>query len=226
MQPSKRLPTMKASDNYADRLEKKLQLDGFNIWGFVVYRCTYQSESDWEEFMRRFLYHVPRKLQPFNGLNLMATFCLTVFQDPSFDGATVAVLREHFNKWAAVAVQEEHGRTLEQALMRLTCRYRCFIKVDQAALESVLNAPDPTDPETIGNFSSYVRMVNDQWCPETDSDEEEEAEPLEGCTLEDVGGINVLYDEAEFQGFYLVDHFKWEEYNRRPPEVISFEAFI
>ncbi|PYH82473.1 hypothetical protein BO82DRAFT_401462 [Aspergillus uvarum CBS 121591] len=92
-----------------------------------------------------------KKLQPSNGLDLDA-FRLKAFQDPSFDGATAAVYREQFNKWAAVAVQEEHGKTLEEALMH------------------------PADPETIGNFSGYVRIVNGQWCPESDSDEEAEAD--------------------------------------------------
>ena len=37
----------------ADRIERQLQEDGHQSWGFVIYRTTYGDEADWEEFLRR-----------------------------------------------------------------------------------------------------------------------------------------------------------------------------
>ena len=98
--------------------------------------------------------------------------------------------------------------------------------VDQEALESVLNASDPDSYNNTG----FVRLVNGIWEPE-ELDEEElkerggplpECDPLEGCTLEDVGWIKVLYDEVETPGFKnMCDTLDWSMYYRRPPEIQS-----
>lgn len=50
--------------------------------------------------MARFLSAVPEYLEFYSGLDLLDTFTPTVLEDPSFEGATVATLHEHFNQWA------------------------------------------------------------------------------------------------------------------------------
>jgi hypothetical protein len=57
--------------NDADELEWLLQKDGSKTWGFMIYRCTYQSDSDWERSMTRFLYHITQSLEFCNGLDLL-----------------------------------------------------------------------------------------------------------------------------------------------------------
>ena len=109
MVPSKRVTTMCAGRNAADRLEKLLDEDGFKKRGFVVYRCTYQNNTDWENFMARFMSVVPEYLGFYDGLDLLDTFAPTVLEDPSFEGATVATLREHFYQWAKTSLKEEQG---------------------------------------------------------------------------------------------------------------------
>ncbi|KAL4936589.1 hypothetical protein BDV06DRAFT_216569 [Aspergillus oleicola] len=37
----------------ADNLERLMEEDSFTKWGFAIYRCTYESNSDWETFMTR-----------------------------------------------------------------------------------------------------------------------------------------------------------------------------
>lgn len=76
--------------------------------GFVIYRCTDQNDSDWEKFIARFLRPVPKILECYNGLDL-DKFAPTVFEDRSSEGATVAILRDHFNQCATTALQDEHG---------------------------------------------------------------------------------------------------------------------
>jgi hypothetical protein len=100
---------MTTRGNQADNLERLLDKDGFKTWGFVIFRCTYQNDSDWEKFMARFLRPVPKFLEYYNGLDLLDKFAPTVLEDRSFEGATVAVLRDHFNQWATTAPREKQG---------------------------------------------------------------------------------------------------------------------
>lgn len=154
--------------------------------------------------MTLFLRHVVWKLKFYSGLDLLDNFAPTVFEDPSFERATTAVLRDHFREWAATAIHREQGVPRGVELHTRSGRYRFFVMVDQDALESVLNAPEPDYCD-----SSFVRLVNGEWEPRVLDDEElteytvppEESEPLEGCTLEDVGWMKVPHHEAEFHGF-------------------------
>ncbi|KAE8150568.1 hypothetical protein BDV25DRAFT_154185 [Aspergillus avenaceus] len=221
LRPSKRDPTVETEQNSADELERLLQKDRFKTWGFVIYRCTYESDSDWEKFMSRFLYHITDNLEFYNGLDLLDNFAPTVFEDRSFDGADTASLRKHFQEWAVTAPQEEQGA--DRSRVPDAGRYRFFIMVDQEALESVLNAPDPASV----NKTGFVRLVNGLWKPDEPDEEElaelgveglEEEEPLEGCTLEDVGWMKVLYDEAETWAYLnMGDTVHWSTYYVRPP---------
>lgn len=196
-EPSKRDPTIDAYSNQADQLERLLQQDGFKIWGFVVYRCTYQSDSDWETFMTWFLYHVTKSLEHYNGLDLLDSFAPTILEDESFNGATTTFLRNHFQKWAATAPQIEQGT--DYSPFPASGRYRFFIMVDPEALESVLSIPNPHFSVRTG----FVRLVNGVWELEkldekkleelgiSSLSELEPEESLEGCTLEDVGWMKV-----------------------------------
>ncbi|KAJ5125639.1 hypothetical protein N7476_010025 [Penicillium atrosanguineum] len=218
--PSKRDPTMDADLNGADRLEALLEKDGFKTWGFVIYRCTYQDNSDWEKFMARFLGAVPEYLEFYSGLDLLDTFAPTVLEDPSFEGATVSTLREHFNQWAKASRKEEQG--VAEDYYARTGRYRFFIMVDQEAMESVLSAPDEFDDET-----GFIRIVRADWEPEV-LDEEDIAngdisdpeESLEGCTEHDVGWMKMCWSDIELPGFHkLRDIDDWQAYYARPPEI-------
>lgn len=80
--------------NQADLVEKLLKEDGFTTWGFVIFRCTYHKDSDWENFKARIVGAVSEDLKEDSGLDLLDTFAPTVLEDPSFEGATVATLRE------------------------------------------------------------------------------------------------------------------------------------
>jgi hypothetical protein len=52
---SKRTPQSHWMNNYADRLEKSLKEADFrSCWGFTISRCTYQSDTDWAEFLHRY----------------------------------------------------------------------------------------------------------------------------------------------------------------------------
>ncbi|KAJ5681033.1 hypothetical protein N7536_012172 [Penicillium majusculum] len=152
---SKRDPTMYSSMNQADLVEKLLKEDGFTTWGFIIFRCTYHKDSDWENFMARIVGAVSEDLKEDSALDLLDTFAPTVLEDPSFGGATVATLREHFHQWKKTAMREEQG--VSEDYTPTSGRYRFFITVDQEAMESVLNTP-------LGGFEEFklghVRMVD------------------------------------------------------------------
>ena len=57
--------------------------------------------------MARMVGAVSEDLKGSNGLDLLDIFALTVLEDPSFKGATVATLREHFYQWKKTALKEE-----------------------------------------------------------------------------------------------------------------------
>jgi hypothetical protein len=93
--------------------------------------------------------------------------------------------------------------------------------VDQEALESVLNS----DPDAITR-TGFVRLVYGEWEPEVNEDgnelvdSDEEFEPLEGCTREDVGWMKVPYDEIQAVGALTMrDMDDWDMYYARPPEM-------
>lgn len=216
-EPSKRDPTRETCLNGADNLERLLQKDGFTKWGFVIYRCTYQSQKDWERFMARFLQPVTEYLEDSKGLDMLEGFTPTVFEDHSFGKATTALLRTHFRKWATTAPLQEQGVDT----FGRSGRYRFFIMVDQEALESVLNS----DPDAITR-TGFVRLVYGEWEPEVNEDgnesvdSDEEFEPLEGCTREDVGWMKVPYDEIQAVGALTMrDMDDWDMYYARPPEM-------
>ncbi|CAI7577160.1 unnamed protein product [Penicillium manginii] len=197
MTPSKRTPAMSAGLNEADIIEALLKKDEFKKWGFVIYRCTYQNNSDWEKFMARFLKEVTNHLESYSGLDLLDTYTPTVLEDPSFEGATAATL--------------PNGR------------YRFFIAVDQEAMESVLNVPEDSDIDETG----FVRMIYGEWEPEVLDEEDianghetEAEEPIEGCTLHDVGWMKMSWRWVVLPGFHKMRSWDdWETYYARPPEI-------
>jgi hypothetical protein len=67
------------------------------------------NNTDWENFMARFVSAVPDDLGFYSGLDLLDTLVPTVLEDSSFEGATVATLREHFKQWAKFPLRGEQG---------------------------------------------------------------------------------------------------------------------
>jgi hypothetical protein len=134
--------------------------------------------------MARFLQPVTEYLKDSKGLDMLEGFTPTVFEDHLFDKATTALLHTYFRKWATTAPLQEQGVDT----FGRSGRYRFFIMVDQEALESVLNS----DLDAITR-TGFVRLVYREWEPEVNEDSnelvdsDEEFEPLEGCTREDVG---------------------------------------
>jgi hypothetical protein len=219
--------------NTVDQLEHCLQIAGFKKWGFTIYRCTYKSDSDWAEFMRRYRRLVSCSLEYYGGLDMLESFEPTVHEDRLlFEGAASATIREHFQKWALRTVQEEGGASAE--LIKFynihATRYRFCMFVDEDALQSVLQA----QLEDCLSKTAYVALLDGWWKPESleDYDAEEleaygpqgpiddDHDPVEGCTQHDVGWMKVLFCDTGLDGFHRLENKSdWKSFYVRPFEI-------
>lgn len=166
--------------------------------------------------MDKFLYTVTDYFEFHKGLDMLESFHPTVFEDFSFDGANTAFLRTHFRKWVENAEQKEREKGIDT--LYTSGRYMFFVMVDQESLESVLDS----DPEAMIT-TGFVSLVYGDWEPEANEDgENENLEPIEGCTQEDVGWMKISYDEVQSigaGGLVMSDMHDWDRYYTRPPEV-------
>lgn len=183
-----RRPNIATQFNFADCIESGLKEDGHRIWGFVIYRCDYESDDDWKEFMARLQYRIKDELEYYNGLELLDSLAITVFDDKSlFDDASTTTVREHFDNWSATAPEKEQGTGEGNAQ-----RYRYCIQVDAASLESVVkDAPAP--PATDTTCDGFVNLIWRYWEPHSPDPRDAPQSPIEGCTEDDVGWMMVAY---------------------------------
>jgi hypothetical protein len=100
--------------------------------------------------------------------------------------------------------------------------------VDEEALDSVVHKSRAPWGEIPGNIVGYVKFINKEWEPYDPVEYEDEyerlaedpEEPIEGCTLHDVGWMKVRYDMVMVSQYnYLRDSLAWEYEYRRPPQL-------
>jgi len=192
-------------DDTTDAIRGFLRDDGHKIWGMVIYRCTYGSNADWEECLRRIRKWAFSSFRPGCGSDLLERLRLTVFEDRSkFDGASTAAIREHFKQWAENAPQEEQGTGPGDSH-----RYRYCVYVDDEALKSVIES----NPKSLDD--GYVKLIWKDWVPNEDDDGS--YEPLEGCTKFDVGWLMVGYQDIMVWMYPpLRESYSWETEYARP----------
>ncbi|KAG9948725.1 hypothetical protein KCU85_g4815, partial [Aureobasidium melanogenum] len=239
---SKRTPdTLGYESNPADQIERALQADGHRIWGFVIYRCTYESDEDWRLCMQRIRENVRQSMEVCNALDLLNENCFrfTVIEDKSkLDGASTSTVRQHFHEWCGKALNSEQGSNEEIENRRqepmprfgsMAVRYRFCVQIDAASLRSILH----------GNDSPWVKLIRDDWRLKQDiaaalpsdaldydegdftDDDDEEYPALEGNTDEDVGYM-MVHLRCLMPTFYsyLWDPNTWTVLYCRPPCVL------
>lgn len=152
--PSQRTPDRETTLNNADNVERQLQQDNHRVWGFVIYRCTYESETQWAEFMNRLNFYIEDTLRFDNALDMKSSLDYQVFEDAErFDKAHPSVIRESFSQWAETAPQREQG---EGKFAGRSQRYDYCLHVDQEALLSVISGPAPPVDNLSGGFVNLV----------------------------------------------------------------------
>lgn len=99
--PSLRTPHRSWHNNMADQIERRMQADGHELCGMVIYRSTYGNDTDWTEGLRRLCNNHEKLLEHEKGQDIVEKFPLTVMDDPAlFDGASTDDVRRHFQKWS------------------------------------------------------------------------------------------------------------------------------
>ena len=199
-----RNPNLTWENNAADVIERQLQRDHHQSWGFVIYRTTYDSDADWAEFLRRLRFQMERAFDYYNGRDILEKFALTVLEDQSaFDRASTDTIRRHFQQWslAAYPTAQQHQ---DGALIGRSLRCHYAVQVGLEALNSVVHdasAPPAIDTMTKGRF----KLIDKSWY--LGRGEGIHAymlhEPIEGMTQEDVGWMRVRYQDI-MPNFYAL----------------------
>ncbi|KAI7466088.1 hypothetical protein KC357_g7469 [Hortaea werneckii] len=213
--------------NLVDRLSKLKQ----DKWGFLIYRCTYRDNRDWELF-KAIVHRRTQKDMAYSDVPELADSLEWTFIEDrnSLEDASKDHVRTRHREWAAEAFRIEIARAASDTF---DCpRYRYFIQVDEEALQSVLSAPEC---DMYGG--GYVDFVDSQWEPmgeEEDEDEDEYAlcaedretfDSIEGCTEEDVGWMKIAADMIGAHWYSEASGFKyggWYTFYKRPPETVLY----
>lgn len=194
-QASRRTPWSSTHLNAADRIERHLAHDKHTKWGFVIYRCTYESDSDWTEALSRLRESTESRLEFYNGMDMLENMLFTIIEDQqTLDQASTSTIREHFKQWIQTAPQREQGG---DSLPGDSARYKYCISIDAESLQSILG----------GSLDGFVNIISAYWLPTRERLLQFAAEhphrrvnlnprvpvkePIEGCTEPDVGWMKV-----------------------------------
>ncbi|KAK4992678.1 hypothetical protein LTR50_001013 [Elasticomyces elasticus] len=218
---SRRTPNRSTQFNDADNLERQMREDGHSIWGWIIYRCTYDSDEQWQAFLERFTYYVHATLVFHNGQDLESSLDIQVLQEREiFDGATPDVVRQYFKQWADVASELEQGRPAG-----LAQRYRYCLHVDQEAVESVLAGPEPPEDELGNGYVNIVMIPPGYGAEPDDAEEEAEATEVEEDKEDDEPQLDPAYMRISYVDL-LVNWYNlfrpesaWATEYRQPPEI-------
>ncbi|KAH0367124.1 hypothetical protein KCU65_g4898, partial [Aureobasidium melanogenum] len=211
--------------NVADQIERALQADGHRIWGFVVYRCTYDNDEEWQFCMRHLREQARHSMKYYNGLDMLDDkyFRLTVIEDRSkLDGADYSVIRQHFREWRIEALHREQGSHEEIESRRqepvpwyggLAVRYRFCLFIDAASLRSIV---ERGHEPCINGDGPWVNLTHDDHHSEYPSDSEDDLKfidddddgdggypSIDGNTQEDIGWMRVCPE------YLLTIHYSW-----------------
>ncbi|KAF2996790.1 hypothetical protein E8E13_000202 [Curvularia kusanoi] len=196
-------------------------------WGWVIYRCTYSDDALWSKFRDRVENHSRQSIAQSDAPEIAERLEWMWVEDPSsLDGASTAALRVRFRAWAADEVARQPGNYQPTVIPR----FRYFIKIDQDALDSLTEWIS----HEIWSDDAFVKFVDGNWEPLTESEQDEEheddewgkevVEPIEGCTEEDVGWMRIapLMISADFYDVLSGDENQWITFYERPPSIVAY----
>lgn len=216
------------NNNPLTDLDSMLERAGHETWGWHIYRCTYNSDDDWSDFIKQLKASSQSMLNDYGATDAQAKKQIwTVVEDRGqLENATKSDVRRMFKDWVnspKAAAEQSNAKTPPSAV-RLS-RYLYCMHVDEESLRSVLDDSDDW----------HVNIINRDWAQddeesdteELDDDEEDPGEvqeadiwpEIEGCTEEDVGWTKA--SEGILVGRYvdLCDRNFWYTYNMRPPRI-------
>ncbi|KAF2997980.1 hypothetical protein E8E13_006661 [Curvularia kusanoi] len=78
-------------------------------WGFVIYRCTYSCDSEWDKYMAVLNAHVRAQLEPEELSDCFDRINWNVQEGPKYDGMDDHEVRVEFQKWIASGEEVNDG---------------------------------------------------------------------------------------------------------------------
>jgi hypothetical protein len=214
-----------SNDVIAD-LDSKLKASGHDVWGWIIYRCTYNSHYDWSAFIKALDATTEYDLEFYGSTEAIAKQHIwTVIDDRErLEHASKTDVRRMFNDWvrSPEAAAEQPNAKVPVCEVPMA-RYRYCVQVDEASLRSVLD--DSRD--------WHVNIINRDWVPKEEESEygdseddevPEEAREAEtwpeigGCTEEDVGWVKASRGILVEDYVSLCNPNFWYAYHTRPPQ--------
>jgi hypothetical protein len=217
-------------------LDAELKVHRHEFWGWIVYRCTYSSDSEWAKFKEKLEADSRKSLVHYAATEAMIKQHVWTFVEDRerLENATKSNVRQIFNEWvnSPEAAAEQPNARLRPSETRMA-RYRYCIHVDQTSLRSVLD--DSRD--------WHLNLIDRGWIPEEEQSDdgdleddydydadltEEEREDIrlaaiwpeiEGCTEEEVGWCKASRGVIVDRYLIHCDQGNWDMWYTRPPEL-------
>ncbi|KAK5114557.1 hypothetical protein LTR85_010134 [Meristemomyces frigidus] len=194
---------------------------GCKSWGFVIYRCTYASDSAWEHFLDVLNARTRRSLREYSYPELYDTLSWSIeSDDQTLNGASKDFVRERFRDWVEREIADLSIAPGHEGTVRWNPKFRYCIHADEGVLKSVVDdAPQPPAPDLDG--VAYVNLVaKDSDEQEAKYDGEKDLE-VDGQRMYDVGWMKMAVDGLAPRAYSLFacggDTFS--DLYERPPAV-------
>ncbi|KAH7166405.1 hypothetical protein EDB81DRAFT_918820 [Dactylonectria macrodidyma] len=192
---------------------RDMQEIGFQKWGFVIYRCAYADNAQWESYLEFFKASVKQELEALELSSLLWKYLeWTIVEDrQSLDGASKQRVRDEFTHWAIDRARIEPD-------IAETPRFRYCIYIDQKCLDTVDQYETWVATGAEGKLKNVVCAVLDKDCGL--SGRGRRGFPsVEGCVRSDTGWMYMtikcvpdVYNRLSYQALAEADY-------ERPPAV-------
>lgn len=221
---------------------------GHKYWGFTIFRCTYGDDEAWLQLLKLIREAVQESAEYYGAPDLIHSFRLTVFEDPSvFVEASTALLRKRFREWrSGRAIEEETDGTDGYPIVMedvdgihgTRSRYQFCVQVDEQSLYSSIDRDTkaPTEAKIASNslIQGHVNLINAEWelpdrqlwaeeremDPRVEDPLEEDEEPIEGLKLYDAGWMKTSLWVFDVSAQTYLSDEKWRIHYVRPPGMV------
>ncbi|KAH7140197.1 hypothetical protein B0J13DRAFT_504247 [Dactylonectria estremocensis] len=192
---------------------RDMQETGFQEWGFVIYRCAYADNLQWESYLEFFKASVKQQLEAFELSSLLWKYLeWTIIEDPqALDGASKQQIRGEFSHWAI-------GKTSTEPKIEETPRFKYCVYVDQKCLDSVDQYETWVETGAEGDLKYVICAILDKDC-KLSGRGRRGFPSVEGCVRRDTGWMYVtvecvpsVYSRLSYEELADTDY-------KRPPGV-------
>jgi hypothetical protein len=230
------------SNDILAELDARLKQQSHGFWGWVVYRCTYISDSEWLAFTDKLESMSRWALEDYAATDEMFRQHVWTFVEDRerLENASKSDVRRIFNEWVngpEAAAEQPNARVSPPE--NCMARYNCCIYVDEASLRSVLG-----DNKSDDSNEQHLNLIDRSWIPEEEEEEPDEGDSyddfveelaeeqretqrlaalwpeVEGCTEEDIGWCKVVPCGVVVDRYLtLCDQSSWWMWYTRPPKL-------